>query len=68
LVRALREVAGLDVPVSAAELRRLLEARHFVETRVTEGSVNPREVLAHVARAVEALVARARTLAAAAPP
>jgi argininosuccinate lyase len=88
LVRALREVAGLDVAVAETELRRLLDPRHFVESRVTEGSVNPREVLAHVghaeralaaharwhadraahvARAVEALVARARTLAAAPP-
>jgi argininosuccinate lyase len=85
LGRALREVAGLDVAVSAADLHRLLDARHFVETRVTEGSVNPREVVAHaeaveravavrtrwhadraaqVDRALAALVARARALAA----
>ena len=36
--------------MSAAELRQTLDARHFVESRVTEGSVNPRHVLAHVAR------------------
>jgi argininosuccinate lyase len=59
LTQALREVADLDVAVSAAELRRLLDARHFVETRVTEGSVNPREVLAHVAHAELALAAHA---------
>ena len=89
LALALREVAGLDVAFSEAELRGLLDPRRFVETRVTEGSVNPREVLAHVAqteraltahaqwhadraahvgRAVEGLVARARALAAGAAP
>jgi argininosuccinate lyase len=60
LGRALREVAGLDVEVTAAEVRRLLDPRHFVETRVTEGSVNPREVLAHVAQAETALAVHAR--------
>jgi argininosuccinate lyase len=50
LEAALRELAGVDVTVGAADVRRLLDARHFVETRVTEGSVNPREVLAHVTR------------------
>jgi argininosuccinate lyase len=89
LVRALHEVAGVDVAMAETELRRLLDPRHFVETRVTEGSVNPREVLAHIAqaeralegharwhadreahvgRAVEALVTRARALAAGAAP
>jgi argininosuccinate lyase len=57
LTAALREVAGLDVTVPESELRPLLDARHFVETRVTEGSVNPREVLAHVGRADVALAA-----------
>jgi argininosuccinate lyase len=60
LATALREVAGLEVAVSGTELRRLLDPRHFVETRVTEGSVNPREVLAHVAQAEHALAAHTR--------
>jgi argininosuccinate lyase len=60
LTRALRELAGLDVQVSETELRRLLDPRHFVETRVTEGSVNPREVLAHVTQVERALTAHAQ--------
>jgi argininosuccinate lyase len=59
LTRALRDVAGLNVDVPEAEVRRLLDPRHFLETRVTEGSVNPREVLAHVAEAEHTLAARA---------
>ncbi len=59
LVRALREAAGVDAAISAAELRRLLDPRHFVESRVTEGSVNPREVEAHAAQAERALAAHA---------
>jgi argininosuccinate lyase len=60
LTAALREVAGLDVVVAEAELRRLLDPRHFVESRVTEGSVNPRQVLAHVAEMERVLTARTR--------
>jgi argininosuccinate lyase len=59
LVQALREVAGLDVAVTESELRRLLDPRHFLETRVTEGSVNPRAVLAHVTQAEQALAVHA---------
>ena len=57
---ALRELAGLEVVVEAADVRRLLDARHFVETRVTEGSVNRREVLAHVTLVEAALGTHAR--------
>jgi argininosuccinate lyase len=60
LAQALREVAGLDIGFSATELRRLLDPGHFVESRVTEGSVNPREVLAHVAQTERALTAHAQ--------
>jgi argininosuccinate lyase len=60
LAQALRDVAGLDVAISATEVHRLLDARHFVETRVTEGSVNPREVLAHVAQTERALTGHAQ--------
>jgi argininosuccinate lyase len=59
LARALRDVAGLDVALPAAEVRRLLDPRHFVETRVTEGSANPRQVRAHLAEAERALAAHA---------
>jgi argininosuccinate lyase len=60
LGKALRDVAGLDVAVTAADVRQLLDARHFVESRVTEGSVHPREVLAHVGAAEAALAACVR--------
>jgi argininosuccinate lyase len=60
LLTAGREVAGVDLAATAAEVRRLLDPRHFVETRVSEGSVHPREVLAHVALAEAALGAHAR--------
>ncbi len=56
LTRALRELGGVDVAMSTAALRQMLDARHFVESRVTEGSVNPRHVLAHIG-AAEAVLA-----------
>ena len=59
LTQALRELAGIDAAMSAAELRQTLDPRHFVESRVTEGSVNPRHVLAHVIEAEAALAAHA---------
>ena len=39
------------VALTTAELRHLLDPRAFVESRVTEGSVNPDRVREHVARA-----------------
>jgi argininosuccinate lyase len=60
LVAAGRELAGIDLSATAAEVRRLLDPRHFVESRVTEGSVHPREVLAHAAQAGEALADHVR--------
>jgi argininosuccinate lyase len=48
LARAARE-AGVDVGLTVDELRRALDARHFVESRESEGSPNPRHVRAHAA-------------------
>ncbi|MHB8730786.1 MAG: argininosuccinate lyase [bacterium] len=44
-----REVVGRDLPMEASALREALDPEHFLETRVTEGSVNPRRVLEHLA-------------------
>ena len=52
--------AGIDVAMSTAELRQTLDARHFVESRVTEGSVNPRHVLAHIGATEAALAEHSR--------
>jgi argininosuccinate lyase len=60
LTEALRGLAGVDVAISATDLRQMLDARHFVESRVTDGSVNPHHVLAHVTEAEAALAAHAR--------
>ena len=46
---AAREITGRDLPMEASALREALDPGHFVETRVTEGSVNPRRVMEHVA-------------------
>jgi argininosuccinate lyase len=82
LARAARQL-GVDVTLTAAELRQALDA-HFVKSRTSEGTPNPRHVRAHAAevraaidaharwhadtsgsaaRAIDALVARARVLA-----
>jgi len=44
-----REITGRDLPMEAPALREALDPGHFVATRVTEGSVNPRRVLEHLA-------------------
>jgi argininosuccinate lyase len=60
LTRALRELGGVEVAMSTADLRQMLDARHFVESRVTEGSVNPRHVLAHIGAAEAVLAEHSR--------
>jgi argininosuccinate lyase len=47
--RAPRAKPGTDVGLTVDELRRALDARHFVESRESEGSPNPRHVRAHAA-------------------
>ncbi len=51
---AAREFGAAQVKTDDAELRRILDARAFVDSRVTEGSVNPSKVRAH-AEQVDAL-------------
>ena len=42
-----REMVGAAIDIDDAELRRLLDARAFLESRVTAGSVRPEETRAH---------------------
>src|SRR5258708_23289491 len=49
LCDAAQESAGMSMTFSDTELRRLLNGRHFIETRVSEGSVSPQEVRRHAA-------------------
>ena len=44
---AARELTAVDVSMTDHDLRALLDARTFIDTRVSEGSVAPREVRAH---------------------
>ena len=46
--RAAREMAGRDIELETAELRRILDPRAFLESRVTEGSANPRHAADHI--------------------
>jgi argininosuccinate lyase len=46
--RAAQEMAGHDIELGSAELRQILDPQTFIETRVTEGSANPRHVAAHL--------------------
>lgn len=46
--RAAREMAGRDIELGAADLHRILDPRAFLETRVTEGSANPRHAADHI--------------------
>jgi argininosuccinate lyase len=49
LKRAAESIAGFSTDLDDTGLRRLLDGRHFVETRVSEGSVAPLEVRRHAA-------------------
>ena len=50
LARAGREMAATTIEMGDAELRRLLDARAFLGSRATTGSVRPDETRAHRAR------------------
>lgn len=43
------EVAALRIDMDDAELRLILDGRHFINTRISEGSVAPAEVRKHIA-------------------
>jgi argininosuccinate lyase len=49
LARSAREAGRPEVVLGAAELRRALDAQHFVVSCASEGSVNPRHVREHIA-------------------
>jgi len=46
---AARESGRADVSLTSAEVQRALDARNFLLTRASEGSVNPAHVRAHIA-------------------
>ncbi len=48
LAAAAREITGRDLRMEPSVLRETLDPHHFIETRVTEGSVNPRRVVDHL--------------------
>ena len=47
LARAGREMAGIAIDMDDADLRRLLDARAFLDSRATTGSVHPDETRTH---------------------
>jgi argininosuccinate lyase len=55
--RSAQEMAGREIALEAEELRRLLDPQVFIETRVSEGSVNPRQVGDHI-RLMNDVIAR----------
>jgi argininosuccinate lyase len=48
LRQAANEMAGRDIILGATELRQMLDPWVFIETRVSEGSVNPNRVTDHI--------------------
>ena len=50
LAKAGREMAATAIDMDDADLRRLLDARAFLDSRATTGSVHPEETRAHRAR------------------
>ena len=58
VIDAARDVAGIELAMTDTALRELLDARRFIQTRVSEGSVLPAEVLRHVASARKELAQR----------
>jgi argininosuccinate lyase len=55
LNRAATDAGRPDVSVSTAELQEALDARHFLLTRASDGSVNPVHVRAHIAAVTRAV-------------
>src|ERR1700730_15343870 len=45
-----REAGGPSIALSTAEVQQALDARNFLLTRASEGSVNPAHVHAHIAQ------------------
>ena len=55
LTKAGKEMAGIDIDMTGDEVREILDARAFLDSRVTEGSVHPKETLKHCAALSKAL-------------
>jgi len=55
LAKAGKEMAGADIRIPDAELRDILDARAFLLSRATEGSVHPDQTRAHRAALADAL-------------
>lgn len=55
LAKAGREMAGMDIDMTDADLRECLDAHAFLTSRATEGSVHPAETRAHRAALAKAL-------------
>jgi len=55
LCKASRDFTAREISVDPEELRRLLDPRHFIETRISEGSVSPRRADEQVVSIREAL-------------
>lgn len=60
LAQAARDAGRPEVALTASELRQALDAGHFVRSRESEGSVNPRHVREHVAQLTEIIDFHAR--------
>ena len=55
LKKAGKEMADTDIDMTDDEVREVLDARAFLTSRVTEGSVNPKETRSHCAALSKAL-------------
>ena len=55
LAKAGQEMAGADIRIPDAELRDILDARAFLTSRASEGSVHPDQTRAHRAALADAL-------------
>ncbi len=55
LTKAGKEMAGIDIDMTGDEVREILDARAFLDSRVTEGSVRPKETRKHCAALSKAL-------------
>ncbi|MBM10222.1 MAG: argininosuccinate lyase [Magnetovibrio sp.] len=55
LAKAGREMAEIEIDLSVEDLRAILDAREFLSSRASEGSVNPRETRIHHQRLSAAL-------------
>jgi len=60
LARAAREAGRPEATLAQSEVEEALDATRFLETRTSEGSVNPRHVREHVAGVARAVEGHAR--------